>query len=98
MYRAFSETGVLLTLIVLVSACGPAATVVTPTAALALPSPTSTPVPFTSWLLTHEQSCILPGCFPNRCTFRLAHPTNHSTMRIDLLLMIRGTSKASDSA
>jgi hypothetical protein len=47
MYRAFSKTGILLTLIVLVSACGPAATVVTPTAALALPSPTSTPVPFT---------------------------------------------------
>jgi dienelactone hydrolase len=46
MYRAFCKTGVLLTLVVLVSACGPATTVITPTAAPALPSPTSTPVPF----------------------------------------------------
>jgi hypothetical protein len=52
MHRPFSKTVILLTLIILVSACGPAATVVTPTAALALPSPTpslptNTPVPFT---------------------------------------------------
>jgi WD40 repeat protein len=46
-FKLFTKTTILITLIVLVSACGPAATVVTPTAALALPSPTSTPVPFT---------------------------------------------------
>jgi hypothetical protein len=47
MPKSLAKTIILIVLMTLVSACGPAATVVTPTAALALPSPTSTPVLFT---------------------------------------------------